>query len=147
MEVSKWCSYIGTSLYSLCVSSGLVGELNVMRTQVMSFTHYVLAAITLVGDRAGGRGAIAGGVRQGQVSTTRAETLRVGSELDWFFLSASLPPPSRRPSAPKRARDRAREAGNIIWFRSGYRVWQSGHCQKYGVLLIATYVITFSYAA
>ena len=142
MEVSKWCSYTGTSLYSLCVSSGLVGELNVMRTHVMSFTHYVLAAITLVGDRA-----IAGGVRQGQVSTTKAETLRVGSELDWFFLSASLPPPSRRPSATKRARDRAREAGNIIWFRSGYRVWQSGHCQKYGVLLIATYVITFSYAA
>ena len=42
----------------------LVGELNVMRAQVMSFTHNVLAAITLVGDRAGGRGATAGGVGQ-----------------------------------------------------------------------------------
>lgn len=58
--------------YTVCVCLVVaVGELNVMRTQVMSFTHYVLAAITLVGYRAGGRGA--GGVRQGQVSTTRAE--------------------------------------------------------------------------
>ena len=48
--------------------------------------------------------------------------LRVGSKVHWFFLSASLPAPSRRPSAPKRIRARAREAGNIIWFRSGYRV-------------------------
>ena len=71
---------------------------------------------------AGGRGATSGDVGQGQVSATRAEALRVGSEVDWFLLSASPPPPSRRPSAPKRARARAREAGNIIWFRSGYRV-------------------------
>lgn len=96
----------------------LVGELNLMRTQVMSFPQNVLAAITLVGHGTGGRGATAGDVGQGQVSATRAEALRVG-----FLLSASLPPPpSRRPSAPKRARARAREAGNIIWFRSGYRV-------------------------
>ena len=116
VAVSKWCSYIVAPLYRLCVPSGFGGRAEFGENTSHVF-HSECAEMVGVGLEEEGLH-----VGQGQVSATRAEALRVGSEVDWFLLSASPPPPSRRPSAPKRARARAREAGNIIWFRSGYRV-------------------------
>ena len=114
MVVLKGCSFVGMSLYSLHVPSGIDGRAGFDVSTTYVFSQGVLAAVILVGG-----GAVDGGVGPSQMlgraspllsgcyptiwcggrsQVAGAEALRVGSELAKFPLSVCfLPLPALAP--------------------------------------------------